>query len=218
MTELCINWEAFGAISAALLSITLIIATIIIAYKQNKINKQPVKLQLFEKRYPLYEYILSIYNIINDKGDNLLKFINYIDDTAFEKYKEDYNQTQFKAKDIKVLFEENLSQDLIEFVNIYAELLNIIIQVYPQFHENTNEEDENRLPSPYSEENKNDSYSEIVVKSLLNKNDIEIYKEKFPELYKLLKLWKEKYNEFKDIYTNKNIEKSMQQYINIKNI
>jgi hypothetical protein len=60
------NWEAISAISFIILTICIITVTILIGIRQNKLQKNTLKLQLFEKRYNVYNAIIQSLTIVSN--------------------------------------------------------------------------------------------------------------------------------------------------------
>lgn|SRR5574344_1239157 len=180
-------------------------------HQQNDLQKRDLKMQLFDKRYPMYTYIDHIYsNMTKTIGNKLLKYIIiiYMDDSKIQEFNKERGILEVKKKEISLLFDKELSDDILEFLDIYKAMLGIIIYVYNEFHfiENDTPQSSNR------------KWSLICLSANMDKDNYYDAYQDYPDIQNKFIAWKEEISGLDKCYNDKYLFDRIRKYLDIQDL
>lgn len=175
------------------------------AYKQNKIQKDNIKIQLFDKRYSVYKGVLDSITIIKrDNWDRYVLFYeNDINRQVIEIEETLYQSVQLSA----CLFDKELCKRLVLVNDAFCEVAKAYKNMLVASQKTMDKKQMEEFVSIYREQ-------------LISENglDSDAYKDKFPKIYISMRELADKCVDYINLINKLEIIKSFQKYITVNGL
>lgn len=181
------------------------VALVQCAFAQNKIQKDNIKIQLFDKRYSIYQSVLDSITIIKrDNWDRYILFYgNDINRQLIEIEENLYQSVQLS----ECLFDKELYAKLVVVNDAFCEVAKAYKDMLINTHKDMSEQQMKEFISLYKEQ--------LVSENGLNSEE---YKDKFPRTYINMLEFSKKCAAYITLIDNIEIIKSFHKYVTVNNL